>query len=269
MPTSTRQRYTFDDLLDIMERLLDPGGCPWDRRQSLQSLKSFLLEETYEVLEAIDEGNPDHHREELGDLLFQVVFQTALRAREGLFSMDEVVSGIARKLVRRHPHVFGDGQAETPEQVRQSWSELKRQEAARRGERRRTLDGVPAQLPALLRAQRLQQKAAGVGFDWQEPAGARDKVREELEELDDAVDRADPEALRHECGDLLMAVVNLTRWLGVDAEDALAAANRRFERRFRHMEDRLVGAGRDLREASLDELESLWQEAKQKEDPGG
>jgi MazG family protein len=269
MPSQTRQRYTFDELLQIMERLLDPDGCPWDRRQSLQSLKGYLLEETYEVLEAIDEGDPEHHREELGDLLFQVVFQTALRAREGRFQMDDVVSGIARKLVRRHPHVFGDGAAETPEQVRETWSELKRQEAARRGERRRTLDGVPAQLPGLLRAQRLQQKAAAVGFDWPAPAGARDKLTEELGELDEAAAAGDPEAMRHECGDLLLAAVNYARLLGVDAEDALGAANRRFEQRFAHIEDRLVAAGRAPKEASLEELEALWQQAKGESEGGG
>ncbi len=265
MLVQTKDRYTFSELLQIMERLLSPDGCPWDRRQTLETLKSYLIEETYEVAEAIDQGDPDHHREELGDLLFQVVFQTALRQREGAFTMADVVTGIAQKLVRRHPHVFGDERADTPEQVRDKWQELKREEAERKGEPRRTLDGVPRHLPALLRAQRLQQKAAGVGFDWDAPAGARDKLAEELGELDEAVAAGDPTHIRHELGDLLMAVVNYGRLLGVDAEEALTGTNGRFVSRFQHIEDRLAEAGRAPTEASLDELEALWQEAKSAE----
>lgn len=257
-----KERYTFAELVAIMDRLLAPDGCPWDRRQTLQTLRSYLLEETYEVLEALEEPDPRHHREELGDLLFQVVFQTALRSREGAFTMDDVVSGIARKLVRRHPHVFGGERTEDVSEVRQSWARLKAEEAARRGERRRTLDGVPRHLPALLRAQRLQAKASEVGFDWDAPSGARDKIHEELVELEEAVAMGDAAAVRSELGDLLQAVVNYGRLLGVDAEDALAAATRRFETRFRFIEDSLEAEGRSPRDASLEELEALWQAAK-------
>lgn len=246
-----------------MERLLGPGGCPWDRRQSLDSLKGYLLEETYEVLEAIDEGDPAHHREELGDLLFQVVFQAALRARQGAFTLADVVEGIAEKLVRRHPHVFGEENAPDAEAVRIRWEAIKREETLEtQGRLRRTLEGVPAALPALLRAQRLGQKASGVGFDWDGPAGARAKVAEELGELDEAVVSGDRAAVAHEAGDLLEAVVSWARLLGVDAEDALRAANRRFEARFGHIEDRLRAQGRSPEDASLEEMESYWQEAK-------
>lgn len=247
----------------IMDRLLAPGGCPWDRRQSLDSLKGYLLEETYEVLEAMDEADPAHHREELGDLLFQVVFQAALRARQGAFTLADVVEGIAEKLVRRHPHVFGSERAADAEAVRHRWEAIKREETLEaQGRRRRTLEGVPAALPALLRAQRLGQKAAGVGFDWDGPEGARAKVAEELRELDEAVAGGDRVAVAHEAGDLLAAVASWARLLGVDAEDALRGANRRFESRFVHVEDRLRAQGRAPEDASLDELESYWQEAK-------
>jgi len=250
----------------IVERLLGPGGCPWDRGQTLETLKSYLLEETYEVLEAIDEGDPAHHREELGDLLFQVVFQAALRARQGAFTLADVVAGIAEKLVRRHPHVFGHEHARDAQAVRERWEAIKREETLEtKGRRRRTLEGVPGALPALLRGQRLQQKAAGVGFDWDGPAGARAKVTEELEELDEAAARGDRASVFHEVGDLLEAVTNWARLLGVDAEDALRAANRRFESRFGHIEDRLWAQGRSPEDAGLAELESYWQEAKDME----
>ncbi len=260
----TKDRYSFAELNAIMDRLLSDTGCPWDRQQTLTSLKGYLLEETYEVLEAIDQGDPDHHREELGDLLFQVVFQAAIRKREERFTIDEVVTGIAQKLVRRHPHVFGDEQADNPEQVRDKWAELKKEEAAQKGERRRTLDGVPPALPALLRATRITQKAAGVGFDWEAPAGARDKIAEELAELDEAVAEGDKTAIASELGDLLLAAVNYARLLGVDAEDALGGAIGRFTGRFSYVEDRLAEQGQRPADRNLEELEALWGEAKRK-----
>ncbi len=267
--SSDRQPASLATLAAIMTRLLSPDGCPWDRRQTLDSLKGYLLEETYEVLEALEEGDPDHHREELGDLLFQVVFQAALREREGAFCLADVVQGISEKLVRRHPHVFGSEHAADPQAVRERWEAIKREETRQaEGRRRRTLEGVPAALPALLRGQRLQQKAAGVGFDWEGPEGARAKVAEELAELDEAVAQGSPDAIFHEVGDLLEAVANWARLLGVDAEDALRAANRRFESRFGHIEDRLWAAGRAPEEADLEELEALWQEAKRGETSG-
>jgi len=260
----TKDRYSFDELLEIMDRLLSDTGCPWDRQQTLGSLKGYLVEETYEVLEAIDEGDPDHHREELGDLLFQVVFQTAIRRRERQFTMDDVVTSIAQKLVRRHPHVFGDEEVDSPDQVRDRWAELKKEEALQKGKRRRTLDGVPPALPALLRATRITQKAAGVGFDWEAPAGARDKIAEELAELDEAVASGDQAAITHELGDLILAAVNFSRLLGVDSEDALGRAIGRFTERFNYVEDRLNDQGQRPADRTLDELEDLWTEAKRR-----
>jgi MazG family protein len=261
--TPTQDAYRFDELLAIMDRLLGDQGCPWDRKQTLASLRSYLVEETHEVLDALDQGDPDHHREELGDLLFQIVFQSAIRQREGAFTMADVVTGIAQKLVRRHPHVFGEAQVDDADGVRDQWVKLKAEEAAAAGKpKRRTLEGVPRSLPALLRAQRLQEKASAVGFDWSEPQGARDKVAEELAEVDEALASGEQAAITHEVGDLLLAVVNLGRLLKVDAESALTSASDRFERRFGHLEDRLEAAGRRPDEASLDELEALWQEAK-------
>jgi len=260
----TRDHYSFAELLEIMDRLLSDTGCPWDRQQTLQSLKGYLLEETYEVLEAIDQGDPDHHREELGDLLFQVVFQTAIRKREEQFNMDDVVTSIAQKLVRRHPHVFGDERVDSVGQVRDKWAELKKEEASRRGEQRRTLDGVPPALPALLRATRVTQKAAGVGFDWETPAGARDKITEELAELDEAVASRDPAAIAHELGDLFLAAVNYGRLLGADPEDVLGRAIGRFTARFCYVEDRLAEQGHQPADRTLDELEDLWSEAKRR-----
>ncbi len=248
----TKDHYTFDELLGIMARLLGDQGCPWDRQQSLESLKGYLLEETYEVLEAIESGDPDHHRDELGDLLFQVVFQAALRGRDGAFTMDDVITAIAQKLIRRHPHVFGEGRADTAAEVRESWTQLKREEAARDGTPRRTLDGVPRALPGLLRALRIQQKAAGVGFDWDSPAGAREKVAEELGELDEAVAGGDPSEIEHELGDLIMAAVNYGRLFGVDAEDALSLALGRFNARFSYLEDRLAEQDRAPSQASIE-----------------
>jgi MazG family protein len=262
MLTPTKDRYSWDELLALMDRLLGQDGCPWDRQQTLQSLRGYLLEETHEVLEAIEQGDPDHHRDELGDLLFQIVFQAAIRQREGRFAAADVVTAIAQKLVRRHPHVFGEVRLDGPAAVRDNWRQLKAEEDARAGRPRRTLEGVPRTLPGLLRAQRLQEKASGVGFDWSEPSGARDKVTEELGELDEAVAAGDRAAVTHEVGDLLLSAVNLARLLGVEAESALGAAITRFEDRFGYLEDRLGAVGRRPAEAALDELEALWQEAK-------
>lgn len=240
-----------------MKRLLAPDGCPWDREQTLASLKPFLVEETYEVLEAIEEGTPEEHCEELGDLLMQIVFQAEIRAAEGKFGIDDVVRGIADKLVRRHPHVFGDVKLETSGQVLDQWSVLKEKEKPRR-----TLEGVPRTLPALARAQKLSERAAAVGFDWPDAAGARAKVIEELGEIDRAVVDGDPAALEHEIGDLFFAAVSLARKLGVDPEGALRAANARFSSRFEHIEDRLRERGKSPRESNLTEMDALWDEAK-------
>jgi MazG family protein len=240
-----------------MKRLLAPDGCPWDREQTLHTLKSYLLEETYEVLEAIEQGTPAEHCEELGDLLMQIVFQSELRTAEGAFGIDDVVRGIADKLRRRHPHVFGDVKLETAGQVLDQWSRLKEKEKPRR-----TLDGVPQALPALTRAHTLSERAAAVGFDWPDAAGARAKVAEEIVEIDEAMKGGDAAALEHELGDLFFAAVSLARKLNVDPEAALRAANRRFSTRFEYIEDRLRERGKTPRDSNLDEMDALWDEAK-------
>jgi MazG family protein len=249
----------FPELVAVMKRLLAPDGCPWDREQTLHTLKSYLLEETYEVLEAIEEGTPEEHREELGDLLMQIVFQAELREAEGRFDVDDVARGIAEKLRRRHPHVFGDVKLETSGQVLDQWSKLKEQEKPRR-----TLDGVPRALPALARAQKLSERAAAVGFDWPDAAGARAKVAEEIDEIDAAMRTGDAAALEHELGDLFFAAVSLARKLAIDPEAALRAANSRFTTRFEHIEDRLRERGKTPRDSNLEEMDALWNEAKTK-----
>jgi MazG family protein len=252
-------------LVAIMERLLAPDGCPWDREQTLETLRPFLVEETYEVLDALDAGEPRAHCEELGDLLMQIVFQAALRAREGSFGIDDVVAVISDKLERRHPHVFGDARADDAEAVLTQWGEIKA--AERRGQRDdaspdRALAGVPRSLPALARAQQISSRAARVGFDWTDAAGCRAKVAEELVELDSAIATGHAGAVESELGDLLYATVSLARKLGVDAEGALRGAIDKFERRFERVEDRLHQAGRGPRDADLEELDGLWNAVK-------
>jgi len=254
---TARPGESLADLVAVMQRLLAPDGCPWDREQTLHTLKSYLLEETYEVLEAIEEGTPAEHCEELGDLLMQVVFQSELRTAEGAFGIDDVVRGIRDKLVRRHPHVFADVKLGTSAEVLEQWGKLKEKEKPRR-----TLDGVPQALPALTRAMKLSERAAAVGFDWPDAAGARAKVSEEIAEIDREMEGSDRAALEHEVGDLFFASVSLARKLGLDPEAALRAANRRFTERFEYIEDRLRERGKAPRDSNLEEMDALWDEAK-------
>jgi tetrapyrrole methylase family protein/MazG family protein len=252
----------FERLITIMAQLRGPDGCPWDREQDLESLRTYLLEEAYEVLEAIDTASVEDHREELGDLLLQIVFQARIREEEGAFDARDVVNGLAEKLVRRHPHVFGDGRADSPDAVVENWETIKRSE---KKQRHSILDGVPVAAAALLRSQRLQEKAARAGFDWEEAQDVWHKVEEEMEELRQAEMSEDREAIEAEVGDLLFSVVNLARHLGVDAEDSLRNSSRRFERRFREVEQRLQAKGRTPSDASLAELDDLWDQVKQEE----
>jgi MazG family protein len=251
-------------LCAILARLRGPGGCPWDREQTLRTLKSHLLEETYELLEAMDGGDPEAHAEELGDVLLQVVFQARLREERGDSGLDDVAHRLADKLVRRHPHVFGGACAPDSAAALRNWEAIKRAEKPAGGASgpRSAMDGVPAALPALARAQRLQGKAARRGFDWPDAEGVEAKLQEEQAELAAARAAADAEAVRHEAGDLLFTVVNLCRFLQVDAEEALQAANARFSRRFRGVERRAAAAGRDLRDCTMAEMDAWWEEAK-------
>ena len=251
----------LSDLVGLMQRLLASTGCPWDREQTLESLLPYLVEETYEVVDALQSGDVRDHAEELGDLLLQIVFQAELRHAEGAFGIDDVVRGIVAKLVRRHPHVFGEAQAETSQAVLANWAKLKAVEKAKKG-RKGALDGIPRSAPALVRATRAGEKAGAVGFDWPDAAGVRDKVNEELAELDQACQTGDHAHMMHEMGDTLFALSNLARKLGLDAENALREATDRFGRRFGHMEEVLEVEGRTVASASPDELERLWQAAK-------
>ncbi len=249
------------DLVGLMQRLLAPSGCPWDREQTLESLLPYLVEETYEVVDALHAGDVRDHAEELGDLLLQIVFQAELRHAEGAFGIDDVVRGIVDKLVRRHPHVFGEAQAKTSAAVLANWAKLKAVEKAKKG-RKGALDGIPRSAPALVRATRAGEKAGAVGFDWPDAAGVRDKVNEELAELDHACQAGDRGQMMHELGDTLFALTNLARKLGLDAENALREATDRFARRFGHMEETLLAEGRTVASATPEELERLWQAAK-------
>jgi MazG family protein len=248
-------------LVGLMQRLLAPDGCPWDREQTLETLIPYLVEETYEVIDALHHGSPDDHREELGDLLLQVVFQSELRHAEGRFGIDDVAMGIVTKLVNRHPHVFGDVKISNTDEVLSNWAKIKAEEKAKRG-KKSALDGIPRSAPALVRAFRTGEKASAVGFDWPDAHGSRAKVSEELEELDAAWGSGDREEMTHELGDLLFAVANLARKLGLDAESALRQATDRFSRRFEHMEDATSVKGRRISDHSLDEMNQLWESAK-------
>jgi len=264
-------------LLDIMQRLRDPEtGCPWDKEQTFATIAPYTLEETYEVLDAIARNDLDDLRGELGDLLFQVVYYCQLAREEGRFEFDGVVDGITRKLIRRHPHVFPTGDlyapVETPrlneDQVKHRWEEIKAEERAGKAqapEQLSLLDDVPNVLPALSRAAKLQKRAAQVGFDWPEALPMIDKVREELGEVLEAMADNASAGINEEIGDLLFVVVNLARHLKVDPENALRAANGKFERRFRFIEQALRETGRPIEDCSLEEMDALWGEAKRQE----
>jgi ATP diphosphatase len=269
--------YTLADLLNLMARLRDPQhGCPWDIKQTYASIVPHTLEEAYEVADAIERGDLEHLQGELGDLLFQVVYYSQLAREDGRFEFASVVDGITRKLIRRHPHVFPTGDLyaclDTPrlseEQVKQRWEEIKaeeRAEAAAAPEQLSLLDDVPATLPALSRAAKLQKRAAGVGFDWPAALPVLDKVREELDEVLEAMASGDQAAISDELGDLLFSVVNLARHLKVDPENALRGANRKFERRFRFIEQALRDTHRPIEDCTLEDLDALWGEAKRQE----
>src|SRR4051812_16678531 len=248
-------------LVGLMQRLLAPDGCPWDREQTLETLIPYLVEETYEVVDAIADGTVADHREELGDLLLQIVFQSELRFSEGGFGIDDVARGIVAKLVHRHPHVFGDTVAKDADAVLSNWAKLKAAEKAKKG-KHGALDGIPRSAPALLRATRAGEKAGAVGFDFANAEQPRAKVDEELRELDEARRRGDRAEMERELGDVLFAVTNLGRKLGLDPEQALRDATDRFARRFRHLEQALDAEGRAVADASPDEQERLWQAAK-------
>jgi MazG family protein len=298
MSSGTGER--FERAVGIMARLRAPGGCPWDREQTFDSIKTYTLEETYEVLEAIDNKDWDELPGELGDLLLQVLFYSQMAKEDGTFSIDDVLDRLSNKLVNRHPHVFGDVQAETSAEVLRNWEAIKAIEKKKRlaggkkAEEDRgpgsALGGVSTAMPALLEGHKLSEKAAATGFDWPNIEGLFDKLAEETQELRDELKRFPApgprplvrgvagsgrqdipselhERLEEEVGDLFFVLVNVARYLGLDSESALKKTNRKFKRRFQWMEERLRESGRGPEQASMEELESLWQQAKRQEKP--
>ncbi len=274
LPLSEQRGQTFPALVELMQRLLAPDGCPWDQEQDFLSMRRYVLEEACEVIDAIDSGDPSALAEELGDLALQVVFLAELGRKNGQFGPDDVVREICDKLVRRHPHVFADGTAQDSAEVLRNWERLKLEEKRGRG----LLDGVPRALPALYRAQRMSEKVSRVGFDWPDAGGSRAKVDEEIRELDEALASGDAAHIEHEFGDLFFALVNLARHHGVDAEGALRLAGDRFRGRFAHVEKRVLerhggfpkgGDGKPTSGISLDELDAYWNEAKTSADRSG
>jgi len=247
----------FERLKEIMKELR--AKCPWDKKQTHASLRPYLIEEAYETLEAIDREDPDELREELGDLLLQIVFHAELAEEKGQFTIDDVVRGISDKMVSRHPHVFGDAQYETAEEVVGQWEERKKEEGKLRDS---ILEGIPESMPALLRAQRLQSRAAKVGFDWEHVKDVLDKVEEEFGEFREALHERDEDKVEDELGDILFALVNVSRFTGINAENALRRTIAKFIKRFRHIEMKASEEGRELRDMSLEEMEQHWQDSK-------
>ncbi len=255
----------FESLLSIMARLRGDGGCPWDREQTRESLKPYLIEEAYEVLDAIDSGTRAGLAEELGDLLFQVVFHSQVASEQGEFSMRDVLAQLCDKMIRRHPHVFAGAPVADARAALAQWERIKQDEGKADGTRRSALEGVPRALPALLRAQRLQAKASRVGFDWTDWQPAWAKVREEMAELDESVAAGDAGRIREELGDLLFSIVNVARLLGMDAEDALRQADEKFTRRFMEVEAEMRAEGRAVADASAQDLDESWERVKARE----
>lgn len=249
----------FDELVDIVSKLRGPGGCPWDREQTRETLKPFLVEEFYELIDAIDDNDNDGIKEELGDLLFQIVLQSQLFSEEGEFDVNEVVDGIATKMVQRHPHVFGDKVLKTSVEVEKWWKEHKRKEGK---EHDSAIGGVPRALPALLRAQKIQLKATKVGFDWERIEDAFAKIEEEIIEFREAVQRKDRENIEDELGDIFFVLVRIANFVDVNPEDALRRAIRKFIGRFNYVEKNAVKQGKELSEMTLAQMDVLWNEAK-------
>jgi MazG family protein len=261
----------FEKLVGIMATLRGPNGCPWDKQQDFNSLKPMLVEEVYEVLEAVENNDFDGMSEELGDLLLHVLFNAQLGKEQGRFDIETVVDKISEKLVRRHPHVFGDESASTPEEVIKNWEAIKAQEKAqklknRTPEQRSLLEGIPTKLPAIHEAHQISSRAARVGFDWPDIEGIFDKLQEEVRELraeiSSGADDKRRERLEDEIGDMFFVIVNIARYLKIDSESALKRANRKFKARFQYMEKQLAEQGKTLEEVSLADMEVLWQRAK-------
>jgi MazG family protein len=256
----------FEKLVAIMARLRAPGGCPWDREQTFDTIKPYLLEETYEVMEAIDAGDWRELADELGDLMLQSVFFAQMASEAGHFRIEDSLDAINNKLVRRHPHIFGDSEADTAEDVKKRWDEIKAEEKKAKGEMPKLLlESIPRSLPALVEAAQISSRAARAGFDWENAEQVLDKLEEELHELAEARQQASHEEIEDEIGDLLFVLVNLARFVQVDPEQALRKSNAKFRRRFAHIERSLLSRGKTLAESNVQEMEEIWQEAKRSE----
>ncbi len=258
----TDKESQFMELCEIMHKLRAPGGCPWDREQTHTSLTPYLIEEAYEVADAITDEDDEELKKELGDVLLQVVFHSEIAEEQGRFTIADVIQSINDKMIRRHPHVFGEAEAEDSAAVLKQWDEIKQEE---RGDETSILEGVPRSLPALSRAEHLQKRAARVGFDWRDEKEIRGKVREELDELAEVLDRGETDKVHEEFGDLLFALVNWARFNRLDPEQSLDRCNRKFIDRFRYIESELLSKGSHVREATLEEMDGLWEEAKSAE----
>lgn len=265
----TLRNRSFQRLHEIVSILRSPGGCPWDREQTHESIRKNLIEETYEVLETIDDDDPDHMREELGDLLLQIMLHSQMEEETGTFTVYDVIQELNEKLIYRHPHVFGNLSAEDAEAALNNWEAMKAEEKKRKGiqpERQSVISGVPRDLPALMKAYKLQKKAAKAGFDWEDIDGVWSKLEEEIRELKEAVaQKQDPESQELELGDVLFSVVNAARYIGVDPEQALSRTIRKFTERFHYVEERLREQGKTPGDSTLAEMDALWDEAKSKE----
>ncbi|MEN2994899.1 MAG: nucleoside triphosphate pyrophosphohydrolase [Thermodesulfovibrio sp.] len=249
----------FDRLVEIMEILRSEKGCPWDRIQTHDTLKRYLLEETYELIEAIENKDPKSMKEELGDLILQIVFHSQIAKEQGSFDINDVIDTITQKMIGRHPHVFGDADFKTPEEVLKQWDERKKEEGKLGSS---ILEGIPRTLPSLLRAYKIQSRVANVGFDWENIEGVIDKIREELKEVEEAVRLGEREKIEEEIGDLLFSLVNLARFLKIDPETALRKTNKKFEERFKRLEKIAQQRGKDLKDMTLTEMDAIWEEIK-------
>ena len=254
---------SFRKLIEIVDTLMGENGCPWDNVQTRESLKPYLVEETYEVLEALDTNDPDQIKDELGDLLYQILFHSKISSKNNEFDIRDVLDNLKEKMVRRHPHVFKEGQINTPDQVIERWEEIKKEEKTH-SNHPSILDSVPKQLPSLLRAQKLQKKAAKEGFDWDEISDVFDKLDEEISEFKSAVLEGKGTDIQSELGDILFVLVNIAKFKKIDAEEALRSTNNKFIKRFQHIEKEVAKQGKTLKETSLEDMERHWQNAKKK-----
>jgi tetrapyrrole methylase family protein/MazG family protein len=262
-----KKHAEIEKLVNLVERLRSEDGCPWDREQTRETLKPMLIEEAYEVLDALDADDPVELKEELGDLLFQIIFHTQIAFEQGEFDLADVINKSHEKMVRRHPHIFGDADLRTAGEVLKNWEDIKAaekgiQSASRADSERSLLDGIPKKLPALHKAHQMTAKASRIGFDWPNLKDILSKMAEESAELMEAYSREDAEQIADEVGDLLFVAANVARFLGIDPETALGRSNRKFERRFRYVESAIKRQGRELKDASLAEMDALWEEAK-------